>query len=57
MGGVLSRVGMRILTAVLTEKVLIAILIALGDYLVNKSSNRLDDQVWAKVREALRPEG
>ena len=37
----------------LTEKIMKAVMIALGDYLVAKSSNQLDDKLWAKVKEKL----
>ena len=49
MGSVLSV----ILKKLLSEKILTIILIKLGDYLVTKSSNKLDDAVWAEVKKAL----
>ena len=36
-----------------SEKVLTIILIKLGDFLVTKSSNKLDDVVWSEVKKAL----
>ena len=44
----------KLLTGVLSEKVLIAVLLKVGDFLVAKSSNKLDDEVWAEVRKALK---
>ena len=37
----------------LTEKILKAVLIAIGDYCVKSSKNKLDDVLWAKVKKAL----
>lgn len=39
--------------ALLTEAVLKKLIVALGDYLIPKSSNRLDDELWKPVRDAL----
>jgi hypothetical protein len=36
-----------------TEKIIKSVLITLGDYLVKKSSNKLDDMLWEKVKVAL----
>tara|TARA_R100000655_G_scaffold43575_2_gene79979 strand:+ start:7729 stop:7914 length:186 start_codon:yes stop_codon:yes gene_type:complete len=44
----------KMLTGVLSEKVLVAVLLKVGDFLVAKSSNKLDDEVWAEVRKALK---
>ncbi len=44
----------KILTGVLSEKVLIAVLLRVGDFLVAKSSNELDNEVWAEVKKALK---
>ena len=44
----------KILTGVLSEKVLIAVLLKVGDFLVEKSSNDLDNEVWAEVKKALK---
>lgn len=44
----------KILTGVLSEKVLIAVLLKVGDFLVEKSSNELDNEVWAEVKKALK---
>ena len=37
----------------LTEKILKAVLITLGDYCVKSSKNKLDDILWDKVKKAL----
>ena len=42
-----------IATKMLTQKVLIAILLKLGDWLVLRSENKLDDKVWEEVKKAL----
>ena len=44
----------KILTGMLSEKVLIAILLRVGDFLVKKSTNKLDDEVWMEVKKALK---
>ena len=49
MGPILGKV----LTGIASEKVLTAVLIKLGDFLVKKSSNKLDDKLWAEVKKAL----
>ena len=42
-----------ILKSFLSEDIIKAVVIALGDYLVLKSSNELDNKLWAKVKEKL----
>ena len=42
-----------IATKVFSQKVLIVILLKLGDWLVKRSENDLDDKVWAEVSKAL----
>jgi len=49
MGPVLGKV----LTSLGTEKLIKAIIMHLGDWLVAKSSNKLDDKLWAEVKKAL----
>ena len=36
-----------------TEKIIKAVVIALGDYLVKSSKNKLDDVAWAQVKKVL----
>ena len=36
-----------------TEKIIKAVLLALGDHLVKSSKNKLDDIVWNKVKGKL----
>ena len=43
-----------ILTAVLTDKFLIRLFVKLGDYLVGKTKNPLDNKIMADVKEALK---
>ena len=40
--------------SIFTEKIIKAVVITLGDYLVKKSSNKLDDLLWEKVKSALK---
>ena len=49
MGPVLGKV----LTSLGTEKLIKAVIMHLGDWLVGKSSNKLDDKLWAEVKKAL----
>jgi len=41
------------LKSLFSEDMIKAIVIALGDYLVTKSSNKLDDKLWDKVKKVL----
>tara|TARA_A100001201_G_C3927509_1_gene152569 strand:- start:56 stop:214 length:159 start_codon:yes stop_codon:yes gene_type:complete len=43
----------KVLTSLGTEKLIKAILMHLGDWLVAKSSNKLDDKLWGEVKKAL----
>jgi hypothetical protein len=36
-----------------SEDVIKSIVVALGDYLVEKSTNKLDDKLWSKVKKTL----
>ena len=49
MGPILGKV----LTSLGTEKLIKAVIMHLGDWLVAKSSNKLDDKLWAEVKKAL----
>jgi hypothetical protein len=49
MGALLGAVA----TKMLSQKVMIAILLKLGDWLVKRSENDLDDKVWEEVKKAL----
>ena len=42
-----------ILKKLLGEETLVSILLVIGDYLVELSSNKLDYKVWAQVKKAL----
>ena len=42
-----------IATKLLSQKVLIAVLLKLGDWLVARSENDLDDKIWIEVRKSL----
>ena len=43
-----------IATKLLSQKVLIAILLRLGDWLVKRSENDLDDKIWEEVRKSFK---
>jgi hypothetical protein len=49
MGAILGGIA----TKMLSQKVMIAILVRLGDWLVKRSENDLDDKIWAEVKNAL----
>ena len=49
MGAILGGIA----TKVLSQKVMIAILMKLGDWLVKRSENELDDKIWVDVKTAL----
>jgi|TARA_R100001082_G_C4230968_1_gene103203 hypothetical protein len=49
MGAILGGIA----TKILSQKVMIAILIKLGDWLVKRSENELDDKIWVEVKTAL----
>jgi hypothetical protein len=40
-------------TKIFTQKVLIAIVLKLGEWLVKRSENDLDDKIWVEVTKAL----
>jgi|TARA_S200002703_G_scaffold148869_1_gene145964 hypothetical protein len=44
----------KLLTKLGTEKVLKSIVLTLGEYLVTKSSNKLDDKLFAEIKKALK---
>ena len=49
MGKILGAIA----TKLLSQKVMIAILLQLGDWLVLRSENKLDNKIWAEVRKAF----
>ena len=49
MGALLGSIA----TKMLSQKVMNAILLKLGDWLVARSENQLDDKVWEEVKKAL----
>ena len=49
MGPILGKV----LTSLGTEKLIKAIIMHLGDWLLDKLSNKLDDKLWAEVKKTL----
>jgi hypothetical protein len=51
---ILKSVGKSLLSALLTEKFLKELIIFLLEKLVAKTDNKLDDEIVAKVKEALK---
>ena len=49
MGKILGAIA----TKLLSQKVLIAIVLKLGEWLVKRSENDLDDKIWAEVQKAF----
>ena len=49
MGKILGAVA----TKIFSQKVLIAILLKVGDWLVARSENNLDDKIWVEVKKAF----
>tara|TARA_R100001594_G_C3899247_1_gene230405 strand:- start:378 stop:596 length:219 start_codon:yes stop_codon:yes gene_type:complete len=49
MGKILGAVA----TKIFSQKILIAILLKLGDWLVLRSENNLDDKIWIEVKKAF----
>ena len=43
-----------LLKKVVKEETLVSILLVVGDYLVEISSNKLDNKVWEQVKKALK---
>ena len=43
----------KLLKKVVSEETLVSILLVVGDYLVELSSNDLDNKIWDKVKKAL----
>ena len=53
MGAIIAKVGGVLLTKLLTEKVIIRILILLAEWLVKKTTNKLDDGLFIEIKKAL----
>ena len=49
MGAILGSIA----TKMLSQKVMIAIMVKLGDWLVKRSENELDDKISEEVKKAL----
>ena len=49
MGAVLGAIA----TRMFSQRILIAILLKLGDWLVKRSENDLDDKIWEEVKKAF----
>ena len=42
-----------VLKSIFSEEMIKSVVVALGDYLVSKSSNKLYDKLWAQVKNRL----
>ena len=49
----MSSILTAVATKLLSQKFLIAILLKLGDWVVGRSENDLDDKIWNEVKKAL----
>jgi hypothetical protein len=49
----MGKILANILKKIVSEETLIGILLVVGDYLVELSSNELDNKVWDKVKKSL----
>lgn len=54
LGKALAATAAKFAAALFSEKVITAIVVKLGDYLVKSTKNPLDNQVWAEVKKALK---
>ncbi|KKL78078.1 hypothetical protein LCGC14_2028450 [marine sediment metagenome] len=50
---VIKRFILLIIKALLTEKMMMRLMVMGGDWLVEKSSNKLDDKIWPNMKKAL----
>lgn len=50
---VLKKVLSTLLVALLSEKVIIRLVLLFGDWLVGRTTNKLDDKGWEVVKEEL----
>ena len=48
----MSTILTAIVTRMFSQRVLIAILLKLGDWIVGRSENDLDDKIWDEVKKA-----
>lgn len=53
MSGIVVALIKGILVRLVSEKVLLEVLVGLGDWAVPRTTNKLDDEIWAPVRKAL----
>jgi len=54
MGPIIASIGTKVLSSLLSEKVVKLILCKLGDYLVKSTKNSLDDDLWLEVKKVLK---
>lgn len=53
LGKALAATATKFAAALFSEKVITAIVLKLGDYLVKRTTNPLDNKVWSEVKKAL----
>jgi hypothetical protein len=56
MGKAFAATGATMLSACVTKKVVMRIVLVLMDKVVRDSKNKVDDAIWAQVKEALEQE-
>ena len=49
----MGKILANILKKLVSEETLVGVLLVVGDYLVELSSNELDNKVWDKVKKSL----
>ena len=50
---ILKRILAVLCTALLSERAIIRMILVCGDWLVERTTNKLDDKAWVVVREEL----
>lgn len=53
MSGILVALIKGVLVRIVSEKVILEVLVGLGDWAVPRTTNKLDDEIWSPVRKAL----
>ena len=56
MNSILVTILVGVLKRLVSEQVVVGVLVGLGDYLVPRTSTKLDDEIWSPVRKALKGE-
>ena len=54
--GLIKRVLSALVTALLTQKMMLKLMVVFGEWLVNTSKNELDNDFWVPIKESLEAE-